>query len=186
MAPPIVLPRDGVYGCRVSSVSDHPEVGGNGLSRPGWEFRVWTVVARALVTGGLPKILHARPTPAALARFANYSLPPTQSILFSGLGFFLRKPSCGPVTISPPPPAGAQAPQKPRARARARARARTGRVERVSSGRKGRGMHVYMYVCLCACMHVYVKVCMYVCTYVCMYVCMYVCLCFACDKNRRL
>ena len=40
MAPPIVLPSDGVYGCRVASVSDHPEVGGNGLSRPGWEFRV--------------------------------------------------------------------------------------------------------------------------------------------------
>ena len=138
---------------------------------------MWTVVARALVTGGLPKILHARPTPAALARFANYSLPPTQSILFSGLGFFLRKPSCGPVTISPPPSTSAQAPQKPRARARARARARTGRVERVSSGRKGWGMHVYMDVCLRACMYMYVKECLYVCMFVCMYVCMYVKVC---------
>ena len=35
MAPPIVLPRDGVYGCRVSSVSGHPVMGGNGLSKPG-------------------------------------------------------------------------------------------------------------------------------------------------------
>ena len=53
------------------------------------------MVARALVTGGLPKIIHARPTPAALARFANYSLPPTRSILFSGLGFFLENPLAG-------------------------------------------------------------------------------------------
>ena len=135
------------------------------------------MVARALVTGGLPKILHARPTPAALARFANYSLPPTRSILFSGLGFFLRKPSCGPVTISPPPPAGAQAPQKPRARARATTRARTGRVERVPSGRKGSG-----YACACLCyrrtMYVRMYVCVYgVCMCVCLYVCMYACMC---------
>ena len=132
------------------------------------------MVACALVTGGLPKILHARPTPAALARFANYSLPPTQSILFSGLGFFLRKPSCGPVLLSPPSLTSAQATEKPRARARARSRARTGRVERVSSGRKGSG-----YACACLCYRRTMYVRMYVCMYVCMYACMCACVLLA-------
>ena len=69
----------------------------------GLGFRVWTVVARASSRAGSPKSF----TPALLQLRSLALLcgpaHPTQSILFLGLGFFLGKPSCGPVLNSSSP-----------------------------------------------------------------------------------